>query len=121
VLRFYFGSQSPEREKQAERAYRGLVEQLRSSWTAARLREKGEVVAKRAGDDPLDRVLSNAELLEQLRGVADELDFRLENYVEAAGESADALDEGFLLATKAYAMTTSLFWRQAALRRLVGA
>lgn len=48
-----------------------------------------------------DRPLTNAELLDQIRQLADELNFRLANYLEAATESPDAIDEGYLLATKA--------------------
>ncbi len=50
--------------------------------------------------DP-DRVLTNAELLEELRRIAEEVNFRLENYIVAAEESRGAADEGYLLAQKA--------------------
>jgi hypothetical protein len=48
-----------------------------------------------------DRAVTNAELLQQLREVISEVNWRLANYLEAAAHSPEAVDEGFLLATKA--------------------
>jgi hypothetical protein len=51
-----------------------------------------------------ETVMSNAEVLDQLRGVVEELNERLENYIQMAPSSSEAADEGFLLATKADAI-----------------
>jgi hypothetical protein len=45
---------------------------------------------------------TNAELLGNLKELLTELQHRLANYVEAAGESPDVADEGLVLAVKAY-------------------
>jgi hypothetical protein len=47
-----------------------------------------------------DRALTNAELLEELRELTSEINWRLENYIEAT-EDLDAVEEGWLLAQRA--------------------
>jgi hypothetical protein len=87
MLRLIYGSASERRVDKARESYAGLLARMR--WWRVAVPDLAAQPGK-----------TNAELLEELEDLCKELNQRVANYVDAAGESQEAKDEGLLLAVR---------------------
>jgi hypothetical protein len=81
MLRLIYGSASERRVDKARESYAGLLARMR--WWRVAVPDLAAQPGK-----------TNAELLEELEDLCKELNQRGANYVDAAGESQEAKDEG---------------------------